>query len=1010
MEKIERNKKLSFILLINFFIYIQHVESQICTIDNYKIKLHPCEQETQTRNISIYLNSKCILPKNITPDNPIYPYYTLPTYNVSCIDCLQNEKIIYDPNQKDIICQKCPNNTHSTGKDLKIIENWSEEIINQNFIVNCISIGYSSYKENKDCTKLSISHDKTYIESGTLTGDEQKYIIQIIIPFKSENWGKFILSYKKDTKYLGNFNNGVFRIFFDYKLVQFDYDEYPDFINFSYDFSPGHHQFFITYNYYAVYSNYPLKLYIKSLELINIRDSFTECQNDNDFNYNKNIKNELCPVNQYFNKENNTCIKCEENEYSLFGFTSSNECLPKKNCTKFDLSIMDIGKCDPLSKTKKIKYDLISHNYCIFETSNENLFKMEKNIKCEEEILNEEEECKIGYTFSHNYRLILSNIKLNDFFDRNNGWYSNENEIFTGIYNIAGEKKELYKKVKISEYNSYISFDLELNLQKDEEFKIIINSNITHEYNLDNSKNIKYFLNISLNQGDNNIIFSYIKKSQFEPTYINPVLIKNLIIHGSSELYTERKLIPCSFNEISSSDCNECIKCESNLIADKQTNKCITSKEGKLKNCPSYTYEENNKCILNEILYQNNEKIKINLSPLKEYQKYICKELAGNLCYEDYKFIGPIVQYDNNYILRNLDEQESNTNNNKKNNIEDMEIMEYKNPLFFISLFEPNSISLTDYLYSEKGNIFLNNTLKPNEGHIFALFTQTKKSSFLFSDDNLNPKRETNEKNSSFISKKKLKVTISQNIEKIYIISQSLNVRYKSGLLIEFSHGDICLNDNSKLFKAYIYLKCSKYQISFPRLIETLDNGCTYLFQWDTPYACKNCLTKEIDYYEVTKCKNGLRNYIFSSNEECVIFNGSDINLKGYNNQFNDDTIKFENDLLQKLFFGKNVKRKLNEKEQDKNNKVINIKNEKQLKKFKFDFIEKEIYQEKCYFYEDFSLRVKIIIIIICCVYLLAIILTIIYCCKYNSIKHKYQKIKNRSKIKNVNIRNQNET
>ena len=67
---------------------------------------------------------------------------------------------------------------------------------------------------------------------------------------------------------------------------------------------------------------------------------------------------------------------------------------------------------------------------------------------------------------------------------------------------------------------------------------------------------------------------------------------------------------------------------------------------------------------------------------------------------------------------------------------------------------------------------------------------------------------------------------------------------------------------------------------------------------------------------------------------------------------------------------------------ENNNKKIINIKNEKQIKKFKFDFIENEIYKEECYFFEDFSKRLVIIILIIIGFYLLVIIFTILYCCK----------------------------
>ena len=186
----------------------------------------------------------------------------------------------------------------------------------------------------------------------------------------------------------------------------------------------------------------------------------------------------------------------------------------------------------------------------------------------------------LGNLIIYNYILNLSNITVSDFFDESKGWYSNKEEIFTGIYNIVGEKKELSKYFEITEENSFISFNLELNLEKGEEFLIMINSNITKIYTNENSEQKNYFLNISLNIGENLIQLIYQKHLIFEPSYKNPVIIKNIIIRGSKNEYTERKLIPCGENEISFHDCSTCVPCHEDYIANKTLGICF-KKENK---------------------------------------------------------------------------------------------------------------------------------------------------------------------------------------------------------------------------------------------------------------------------------------------------------------------------------------------------------------------------------------------------------------------------------------------
>ena len=309
----------------------------------------------------------------------------------------------------------------------------------------------------------------------------------------------------------------------------------------------------------------------------------------------------------------------------------------------------------------------------------------------------------------------------------------------------------------------------------------------------------------------------------------------------------------------------------------------------------------------------------------------------------------------------------------------------YNNPIFFISLFEPSYITLNDYSYTE-----IANNLKPNKGHIFAIFSPTIKSNL-----------STNEINDN----KKLKIEISMSIEKVYLISESLNAFYKSGILIEYTAGEKCLFDNKKYFKAFIYLKCSKNKNTYPKILKTLDNECIYIFQWNTPYACKNCISKEIKKYKFSKCIKGLRNYYFSADEECLIFNGSDSNLNGYNLSYNGQSITFNNEFIQNLLFGEKEKSLYN-KEYFLNNKKKDIKIEGVLKNFKYDYIEREEYIDKCYFFEDFSDTVKIIIFIISCIYIFIIILGFIFCCKYRILKIRHIINKHKNKENYISFHN----
>ena len=134
---------------------------------------------------------------------------------------------------------------------------------------------------------------------------------QIILSFNSINWGRFIISYFKDSYIIGNSKNGILTIFFDYELIKHDYLSNKEIINFAYDFPPGNHQILIIYKYFreSDYYNKPMKLYVRSLELINIKESSIECIKED-------IKRDMfkCDNNYFYNENTKKCEKCKEGE------------------------------------------------------------------------------------------------------------------------------------------------------------------------------------------------------------------------------------------------------------------------------------------------------------------------------------------------------------------------------------------------------------------------------------------------------------------------------------------------------------------------------------------------------------------------------------------------------------------------------------------------------------------------------------------------------------------------
>ena len=208
------------ILTLTLFI-LPSLSSSPCNESDYHQYFTECDTHTNTRNITIYLTSNCTTPSN--PSELIQIYSTLPTFTVQCgMKCPAGTIIKYDPLLNETTCEKCPQNTFSSGGDIKINNEWNDQSLHL-FQTNCYAIGLDGYTKNENCTGLLLHKDKTMIMSGELTGGNQlKYFIQAIYFFKAKNKGKFILQYKKDSVKESSYNNGDFKLFFDYDYITGD--------------------------------------------------------------------------------------------------------------------------------------------------------------------------------------------------------------------------------------------------------------------------------------------------------------------------------------------------------------------------------------------------------------------------------------------------------------------------------------------------------------------------------------------------------------------------------------------------------------------------------------------------------------------------------------------------------------------------------------------------------------------------------------------------------------------
>ena len=116
-------KKYILIIIVNFILKISN--SYPCEEKDFKQIFSQCDLETNTRNISIILLSECENKKIEDEENILSIYSTLPVFNISCDEyCNEGEIMRFNPFENKIECEKCPENTYSSGRDFKIVNNW----------------------------------------------------------------------------------------------------------------------------------------------------------------------------------------------------------------------------------------------------------------------------------------------------------------------------------------------------------------------------------------------------------------------------------------------------------------------------------------------------------------------------------------------------------------------------------------------------------------------------------------------------------------------------------------------------------------------------------------------------------------------------------------------------------------------------------------------------------------------------------------------------------------------
>ena len=201
---------------------------------------------------------------------------------------------------------------------------------------------------------------------------------------------------------------------------------------------------------------------------------------------------------------------------------------------------------------------------------------------------------------------------------------------------------------------------------------------------------------------------------------------------------------------------------------------------------------------------------------------------------------------------------------------------------------------------------------------------------------------------------------IGNKIENIKIVDENNN----KGIIIQYTGGDNCPENNDKKIESYLFLKCKKNNIDnnffvFQKPIFIHNDNCNYYFEWEIESICPICLSNEVRTIS-SLCINSKKNVFSIENDYCLIQNkynilGNDIEYDSNDNIINEN----DKDLI-------NIyKLKINSKREYPKNKSIK-------------YITEKKYETSCKVSENYD-KFSILFIIIGIIVYLILLATILF-------------------------------
>jgi hypothetical protein len=326
---------------------------------------------------------------------------------------------------------------------------------------------------------------------------------------------------------------------------------------------------------------------------------------------------------------------------------------------------------------------------------------------------------------------------------------------------------------------------------------------------------------------------------------------------------------------------------------------------------------------------------------LKNQMTHSCDD-ETEICYN--QFIGPVVDHKEKHI-------------------------------FYLSPFKQDQINITDFSIIDSAD-------SNCHGHIFGLVDSL---------DPLKTSRQYTKEGKAILTRVKSLINLGSEIDRVYLSP----FKGEYGLAIHYAEGDACYYDKSKKFNSYFFLVCDKGSLhNSPKFIGKSDN-CTYIFQLSSKYGCPSCLQGEVENIKLG-CINSYQNILYREDYQCIIENGDDKDLIGYEESCNDlkniitkNTV--EQDTGLKYYYSKAYV----------NNKpaAISFPN---LKETNFTgtknadiYVDNAKESVSCFFMQDMDRSLLLLVIILPSFYLIVTICMVVFYCKYKRVNTQYQQLRN---------------